>query len=133
LLRYSATADYYFGQGAGDLLLAGKVQVRGRELQDDSKMPLAMLTANGSLVLSLEGAKRLEVLGKYIVSIGDFVPKGSLLAPGVIGADEQIRPGDEVIIRGSRAFGLGRARMSGWEMVASSRGVAAEIRHMKEI
>lgn len=132
LLRYSATADYYFGQGAGDVLLAGKVQVRGRELQDGSKMPLAMLTANGSLALSLEGAKRLEGLGKYIVSIGDFVPKGSLLAPGVIGADEQIRPGDEVIIRGPRAFGLGRARMSGWEMVASSRGVAAEIRHMKE-
>jgi len=55
-----------------------------------------------------------------------------LLAPGVVDADSEIRPGDEVIVRGERAFGLGKAKMSGWEMVASRRGVAAELRHMKE-
>ena len=80
----------------------------------------------------MEGAKRLEPLGSYIVTIGDFVPKGSLLAPGVVDADGQIRPGDEVIIRGEKACGLGRAKMSGWEMVESSRGVAVELRHIKE-
>ena len=133
LLRYHGMADYYLGSGAGEALLAGKVQVRGRELQDEKKKPLAMLTVNGALALSLEGARRLEPQGRYIVTIGDFMPKGSLLAPGVVDADLQIRPGDEVIIRGSRAFGLGRAKMSGWEMVASRRGVAAELRHMKEI
>jgi archaeosine synthase len=55
-----------------------------------------------------------------------------LLAPGVVDADEQIRPGDEVIIVGEKAFGVGRARMSGWEMRESQRGVAVEIRHIKE-
>ncbi len=133
LRRYGALADYYFGQGAGEALLAGKVQVRGRELQDEEKRPLAATTPNGTLALSLEGAKRLENLGRYIVTIGDFVPKGSLLAPGVADADEQIRPGDEVIIKGERAFGLGRAKMSGWEMTASRRGVAVELRHVKEV
>jgi archaeosine synthase alpha-subunit len=128
LLRYRAMADYYFGPGAGEALLAGKVQVRGRELQDEKKKPLAMLTVNGALALSLAGAKCVETLGRYIVTIGDFMPKGSLLAPGVVDADEQIRPGDEVIIRGIRAFGLGRAKMSGWEMVASHRGVAVDLR-----
>jgi len=133
LQRYRALADYYFGTGAGDALLAGKVQVRGRELQDERKRPLAATTPNGTLALSLDGAKRLEILGRYIVTIGDFVPKGSLLAPGVADADEQIRPGDEVIVRGERAFGLGRAKMSGWEMAMSRRGVAVEMRHVKEV
>ena len=132
LQRYRAVADYYFGEGAGDALLAGKVQIRGRELQDGSKRPLAMWTVNGTMALSMEGAKRLEPLGNYIVTIGDFVPKGSLLAPGVIDADGQIRPGDEVIIRGSHPWGLGKARMSGWEMMASRRSVAVELRHIRE-
>jgi archaeosine synthase len=132
LQRYRAVADYYFGEGTGDALLSGKVLVRGRELQDERKRPLAASTPIGSLALSIEGAKRLEPLGRYIVTIGDFVPKGSLLAPGVVDADEQIRPGDEVLIRGHQAFGVGRARMSGWEMVEASRGVAAELRKIKE-
>jgi archaeosine synthase len=131
LLRYRAHADFYFGPGAGDLLLAGKTILRGREIQDEQKKPLAATTPSGMIALSLAGAARLEKLGRYIVRIGDFRPMGSLLAPGVVDADEQIRPGDEVIIIGEKAFGVGRAKMSGWEMVRSRRGVAAEIRHMK--
>ena len=107
LLRYRAQTDYYFGQGAGDLLLEGKIIVKGREIQDEQKRPLAATTPSGMIALSLAGARRLEPLGKYIVKIGDFLPKGSLLAPGVMDADEQIRPGDEVIIVGEKAFGVG--------------------------
>lgn len=130
--RYRAVADYYFGQGAGDALLAGKVVIRGREIQDEKKRPLAMTTPSGMIALSLEGARRLEPRGSYIVTIGDFLPKGSLLAPGVVDADEQIRPGDQVIIKGEKAFGVGRAKMSGWEMVESKRGVAVEMRHVEK-
>ncbi|MFA6372751.1 MAG: archaeosine synthase subunit alpha [Methanothrix sp.] len=131
LLRYRAHADYYFGQGAGDLLLEGKIIVKGREIQDEQKRSLAATTPSGMIALSLAGAARLLPLGKYIVKIGDFLPKGSLLAPGVVDADEQIRPGDEVIVVGEKALGIGRAKMSGWEMKASRRGVAVEIRHIK--
>ncbi len=131
LLRYRAHADYYFGSGAGDLLLEGKIVVKGREIQDEKKKSLAATTPSGMIALSPAGAARLEPLGRYIVKIGDFLPKGSLLAPGVLDADEQIRPGDEVIVVGEKAFGVGKAKMSGWEMVASRRGVAVEIRHIK--
>lgn len=131
LLRYRAHADFYFGQGASEALLAGKILVKGREIQDEQKKPLAATTPNGNIAISMVGATRLEPLGRYIVKIGDFLPKGSLLAPGVIDADEQIRPGDEVIVTGERAFGVGRAKMSGWEMIQSKRGVAVEIRHIK--
>ena len=132
LLRYRAHADFHFGPGAGDALLAGKIIVKGREIQDETKKSLAATTPNGTIAISMAGAKRLEPLGCYTVRIGDFLPKGSLLAPGVVDADEQIRPGDEVIIVGEKAFGVGRARMSGWEMRESRRGVAVEIRHIKE-
>jgi archaeosine synthase len=131
LLRYRAHADFYFGPGAGDLLLSGKITVRGREIQDEQKRSLAATTPSGLIALSLAGAARLEKLGRYVVRIGDFRPMGSLLAPGVVDADEQIRPGDEVIVVGEKAFGVGRAKMSGWEMKASSRGVAVEIRQIK--
>jgi archaeosine synthase len=130
LLRYRAHVDFHFGPGAGDALLDGKIIVKGREIQDDLKRQLAATTPNGTIALSLAGATRLEPLGHYVVTIGDFLPKGSLLAPGVVDADEQIRPGDEVIVAGEKAFGVGRARMSGWEMKASRRGVAVEIRHV---
>ena len=131
-LRYRAHADFYFGEGASDLLLQGKITVKGREIQDEHKKPLAATTPSGMIALSLAGAARLQALGRYIVRIGDFLPKGSLLAPGVVEADDQIRPGDEVIIAGEKAFGVGRAKMSGWEMKKSRRGVAVEIRHIKE-
>ncbi len=132
LQRYRATADYYFGSGVGNALLTGKVKIRGREVQDENGKALAAMTPNGMLALSIEGARRLEPLGRYIATIGDFVPKGSLLAPGVLDADPQIRPGDEVIIVGEKAFGVGRAKMSGWEMIESRRGMAAELRQMQK-
>jgi archaeosine synthase len=66
------------------------------------------------------------------VEIDDFVPHGSVLAPGVVDADESIRVGDEVVIEGPSAFAVGRAQMSGPEMVASSRGIASQVRHVAE-
>ncbi|RPJ73868.1 MAG: tRNA-ribosyltransferase, partial [Alphaproteobacteria bacterium] len=87
----------------------------------------------GMLALSLEGAELMLKSGKYIVKIDDFIPRGSILAPGVLQADSQIRPNDEVIVLGERAFCVGRAVMSGNEMVNSSRGVAVDLRHVKKL
>ena len=70
---------------------------------------------------------------KYLVKIDDFLPRGSILAPGVIEADPGIRPNDEVIVLGKKALCVGRAMMSGEEMVKSSRGVAVDVRHIKKL
>jgi archaeosine synthase len=125
-------ADFFFGEGAGDVLLAGEVHLRGHEVQDNRGKTIVHETINGTLALTLEGAKRLIdwKSDRYVVRIGDFTPKGSILAPGVTAADDQIRPGDEVIVIGERAFGVGRAKMSGWEMVRAKRGMAVEIRKL---
>jgi predicted RNA-binding protein len=45
--------------------------------------------------------------------IGDFIPHSSILAPGVLDDDQQIRPKDEVIVEGEKFFGVGRALISG--------------------
>jgi len=38
-----------------------------------------------------------------------------------------------VIVTGEKAFGVGRAKMSGWEMVRSTRGIAVELRHVEKV
>ena len=85
------------------------------------------------LALSIEGAELILKSRKYIVEIDDFIPCGSILAPGVLQADPQIRPNDEVIVLGERALCVGRALMSGNEMVKSGRGIAVDLRHVKKL
>ena len=133
-----AVADYQFGPGAGDDLF-DDLRVRGShpglQAHDDDGEQLAVVTRNyGTLAFTLAGARRWvesDVPTKR-VAIDDFVPHGSVLAPGVVDADETIRVGDEVVIEGPSAFGVGRAGMSGPEMVRSTRGIASEVRHVEE-
>jgi len=61
------------------------------------------------------------------------VPGGNLLAPGVLDADVNIRPSDQVIVVGKRVLGVGRAMMGGAEMVRSTRGNAVDLRKVMEI
>jgi archaeosine synthase alpha-subunit len=128
-------ADYEFGSGRGDLLVPTRGIVKGRfpgfTLFDGREQLCSISPQYGSLTLTLEGAKRMSLSDAYFVEIGDFVPKGSILAPGVDNADAQIRPGDDVFVRGKKAIAVGKAKMSGWEMKESSRGMAVELRHVE--
>ena len=132
-----AIADYQFGIGAGRELVTQRegerIKIRGKfplyKLSLDGEVIARIVPEYGSLALSISGAHRISnMLTSYTVEIGDFVPKGSVLAPGVVNANEQIRVNDEVIFCGAKAFGVGRAKMSGWEMVESRRGAAVQVR-----
>lgn len=131
-------ADYMFGDGAGDELFP-EINVYGRypHLTVDSATGdqlAAMVPQYGTLSLTLAGAREWEESSVPVkrVNIDDFVPEGSVLAPGVMDASEAIRPGEDVVIDGPRVFGVGRARMSGPEMEASTRGIAVTVRHLEE-
>ncbi|SMO63974.1 archaeosine synthase subunit alpha [Halorubrum cibi] len=155
-----AIADYLLGDGAGDDLFGGpgdgdgsddagdairttgrypKLQVwgddpdAGREGEPGAQLA-TMVPQYGTLSFTLEGARRWVESDAPTkrVEIDSFVPHGSVLAPGVVDADDGIRVGDEVVIEGPRAFAVGRAEMSGPEMVESTRGVASEVRHVDE-
>jgi archaeosine synthase len=133
-----AVADYQFGRGAGDALFED-IQVRARypklKAHDPSGEQLAALVPQyGVLSLTLAGARRWvdSAAPTKRVTIDDFVPHGSVLAPGVVDASEDIRVGDEVVVKGPSAFAVGRAEMHGAEMAESTRGVAASVRHVEE-
>jgi archaeosine synthase len=133
-----AVADYTFGDGAGDDVFETfettsrypKLQVRDR----DGEQLAALVPNYGVLSLTLAGARRWVESDAPTkrVEIDDFVPHGSVLAPGITAATDGIRVGDEVVVEGPSAFAVGRAAMSGPEMAGSSRGVAVEVRHVEE-
>ena len=135
-----AIADYQFGSGAGENAFGDseiyttsrypKLQVR----LEGGEQLATMVPQYGVLAFTLAGARHLLDADVPIgrIEIDGFVPHGSVLAPGVLEADESIRPGDEVVIEGPKAFAVGRAVMSGPEMVESTRGIASEVRHVEE-
>ncbi|MGC9444656.1 MAG: archaeosine synthase subunit alpha [Candidatus Methanospirareceae archaeon] len=134
-----AMADYQFGRGVGPALFteAGgtRLKITGKfptyQLSSDGTVLARVVPAYGLLTLTINGARRIaDLMAAYTVHIGDFLPRGSILAPGVLDASVAIRVNDEVLISGEKAFGVGRAKMAGWEMVASRRGVAVEVREI---
>ncbi|NUB90847.1 tRNA-guanine transglycosylase [Haloterrigena sp. SYSU A121-1] len=133
-----AIADYLLGDGAGDDLF-DDIQTTSRypkiQVRDSEETQLAtMVPQYGTLSFTLEGARRWvdSDAPTKRVEIDGFVPHGSVLAPGVVDADDEIRVGDEVVVEGPNAFAVGRAEMFGREMRESSRGIACEVRHVEE-
>lgn len=131
-----ATLDYQFGCGAGDMLVTDDANVRAPypkfQLFAGKQQLATLIPQYGTIALTVEGGLRLRDHSYYKVKIGDFTPHSSILAPGVLDADPQIRPNDEVIVEGEKFFGVGRALMSGWEMKECGKGVAVELRHSKK-
>ena len=144
-----AIADYQFGPDAGDALLSDidlrttsrypKLQVRDRAGEDadgnGGQQLATMVPQYGVLALTLAGARVWDdsAAPTKRVEIDGFVPHGSVLAPGVVDADDDIRVGDEVVVEGPQAYAVGRARMFGREMAASTRGEAVQVRHVEEL
>ncbi len=133
-----AIADYQFGPGAGDDLfpnLTTTSRLPKLQLRDDDGTQLATMVPNyGVLSFTLAGAHHWvdSDAPTKRVEIDSFVPQGSVLAPGVVDADDDIRVGDEVVIEGPQAFAVGRAQMFGREMRESTRGIAVKVRHTEE-
>lgn len=131
-----AIADYQLGADAGSDLF-GEFSVDGwlPSLRVHGDEQLATIVPQyGTLAFTLAGANQwLESdIPTKRVEIDPFVPQGSVLAPGVVDATEEIRVGDEVVVDGPRAFAVGRAAMNGPEMQSSTRGIAVEVRHVEE-
>ena len=132
-----AVADYQFGKGAGNLLVSEDAIVKAPfpkfQLFSGKQQLATLIPQYGTLALTVDGAMRLRDRKVYSVTIDAFIPQSTILAPGVLDADTNIHPNDEVIVEGEKIFGVGRAIMSGWEMKDSTRGVAVELRHSKKL
>lgn len=143
LRRLRAIADYQFGPGAGEALFPDDVEViRGRtgrikHVRYKGLLLATLRASDGLFSLTIHGARRLEgFLGdrhKVVVSeeAAPFVARGrSVFAKHVLRADPDIRPGDEVLVVGpdGRLLAVGKALLTGREMLFFRRGVAVKVR-----
>jgi len=139
------TADYQFGLGAGEILFPEDVDLvvskrtgRVRQILLNGVLIATLNPSSGLLNLTIEGAERLCSNGEFRmrwVKVGDeashFVEEGrDVFARHVIDADRDIRPFEEVIVLNSHGeiIAVGRALLSGSEMLEFKRGVAVRVR-----
>ena len=127
-------ASYQFGRLIAEQLLKDCI-IKGKypylKIMHNNTQ-LGMITKERGLIsLTINGAERIAKSNKYWVEINDdFILKGSVFAPGVKDADDDIRIGDEVIvIKNKKLCAVGVAQMSGDEMKKSSHGEAVKVRH----
>lgn len=142
LTRIRSVADYQFGRGVGHVLFPEGVNVafsrrtgRIRYVFLNGERLVTMRPTDGLFSLSIAGAKRVAGAAKCSVMVRDDVSKfiaggGDVFAVHVVGADDEIRARDEVVVVEGRGkvLAVGRAVLSGEEMRAFKRGVAVKVR-----
>ena len=138
-------ADYQFGKGVGEKLFPENVKIvfskrtgRIRHVYLNDKLLATLNPITGFFTLTIEGAKKvLEAMQpkRLWVQVRDdaalFVEKGSdVFVKHVTDLDEEIRPGEEVIVVNSKGevIAVGRAMLSGAEMRVFNRGIAVRVR-----
>ena len=127
-----SVAKYQFGKEA-EAIITDDVVAKGRyhrTLYSNGKT-LALLNRDvGLYTLNLEGGRRLAELGIHVVEIDFDLKTNTLFAPGIVDADSNILPKDEVVVvRNDEVVAVGKAVLTGKEMVESRNGVGVKIRH----
>ena len=112
-----------------------------RHVKQDDEILLTLVPTTGLFTPTYEGGKQLLNQGvdeQYIVTINDevseFVSSGkSALAKFIVKVSPKLRAGEEVLVVDSTKslLGVGKALLTGNEMIAFQRGVAVNIRHSK--
>ena len=145
LQKIRAIADYQFRRGAGQAIFPDGVDVRLslvtkkiRFIYLDGSLLATLRPTNGLFAITLAGANRLlkrfeppTLRVRLDDDVEDFVATGSsVFAKHIIEADPEIRPLDEVIVVNSKdkLLAVGKAILTGKEMLAFKKGVAVRIR-----
>ena len=145
LERIRKIADYQFGRGVGEKLFPKEVEIvrskrtgKIKYIYFNGALLATLNPLTGLFTLTIEGAKRVLAAmqpKRLWVQISDeavpFVERGSdVFVKHIINLDEEIRPGEEVIVIDGKGevIAVGRAILSGIEMKAFKRGVAIKVR-----
>ena len=145
LRRIRSVADYQFGKGVGARFFPENVEIvfskrtgRIRYVYLGGKRLVTLRPTDGLFSLSILGAKRIvenASLAKCIATVKDDVSEviadgGDVFAKHIVKADSDIRPKDEVVIVDGtgEVLAVGRAVLSGDEMIVFTRGVAVKVR-----
>jgi predicted RNA-binding protein (TIGR00451 family) len=144
LLKIRSIANYQFETSVGDKLFPDDVKLRFskrtgriRHIYHDTRLVATLKPTDGLFSLTIHGAKRLWGLASQVQKIvvqndiEDIVKKGkNVFAKHVIHADERIRAGDEVLVTNQDdiLLAVGKATLSGSEILAFKRGIAVKVR-----
>lgn len=144
LLKIRDIANYQFETPVGDKLFPNDVELRFskrtgriRHIYHNNKLLATLKPTNGLFSLTIHGAKRLHntqtQVQKIVVQseIEAIARKGkNVFAKHVIHADERIRAGDEVLVTNQEdiLLAVGKATLSGSEILAFKRGIAVKVR-----
>ncbi len=145
LKRARVIANYQFESDVGSALFPEEVKLtysrktgRLRHLYLDGKMIATFRPKDGFFSLTLAGATRLALalpLQRFRVivleDIVKFIDKGGdVFAKHVTCADPQLRAGEETLVTSpsGKVVAVGRAVLTGKEMIAFKRGVAVKVR-----
>jgi 7-cyano-7-deazaguanine tRNA-ribosyltransferase len=145
MLRVRAVSDMQFGKGAQDILLTGEIELvkskktgKIRNVISDGQHILSMRASDGLFTLKIEGAKRLHKgFGKPALRVMveddsiEFNREGkNVFAKFVLDCDDELRPGDEVLVvdKKDELVAIGRASMNREEMLAFNIGIAVKVR-----
>ena len=125
-------AKYQFGEN-GDKFIPDNVKTKGmyhkRILSNGTQ--LALLNKDYGLYrLNLPGGEILKDLNINVVNIDFDLQTNTVFAPGIENASPNIIPGDEVVVvRDNTVVGVGKAIMTGREMVECDNGIGVKIKH----
>ncbi|RLF11409.1 MAG: pseudouridine synthase [Thermoprotei archaeon] len=145
LRRVRAVADYQFGEGVGFRLFPEGIELkfspktgRVRHIYLDGVLLATLRPSDGLLALTVEGGRRLLTIltpprlrVKVLEGVEEYVSEGrDVLAKHVSDADPELRPGEEVLVVDSHGelLAVGKAVLSGLEMLSFKEGVAVKVR-----
>ncbi|MHA1596822.1 MAG: PUA domain-containing protein [Candidatus Asgardarchaeia archaeon] len=143
-MKLRAMANYQFGVNVGHKLFPDGIKVkkskRGkiRYVYFKDSLIAIIRAKDGFILPTMEGAKLIYrfLKGKKTVLVSrdveEFVKRGkNLFAKHVVKSDVDIRPGEEVFVvnEDGELIAVGKAILSGEEMMDSDRGVAVKVRH----
>ena len=133
LHRLRSIARYQFNTKKADRLIPDKSESRGRfnqRIVHEGNTIATLLYEKGLYSLNLQGGKLLNEIGSNWVEIDFDLETNTLFAPGVVDADSNIIPQDEVVIvKNGEVVAVGKAVLNGDEMKKAVKGVAVKIRH----
>jgi uncharacterized protein with predicted RNA binding PUA domain len=150
LIKVRSIADYQFGRNIGKILFPENVEIvyskatgRIRFVNLNGKRLATLRPTDGLFSISLQTAKILvkkrDVVFCFVKvknEVSEFIESGrDVFAVHIVDANKEIRAQSEVIVLGedNKVLAVGRALLSGPEMLAFKKGVAVKVRHgMKE-
>lgn len=144
-MKLKSVADYQLGKGLGSALFPKGILVatsrrtgRIRHIYYEGALLATLRPNDGFLALTVEGARRLlgrPRVKRFTVAVSDeaapFIMEGKdVFAKHVVWADERLKPMEEVILVDERGelLAVGKAVLSGVEMLCFKRGVAVKTR-----